>query len=224
MKNGHVKLLLGLSAIFGLVFGIPVSADKSDSVDVDVEFTFEPYLDVSLSSELLSIEGLTPGTFGESDPTNITIKTNNLTGYSMTATVGNATHASRQLENTAGATGYNFDMVTTDTEDDDLTGPKWGYRKVAGPTDTDGTWSSIKTALSGLPLYSDTGAEIAEISHSTVGPINHVVQFRIGAKAADDHLSGTYENVINFTVVANIIDEVLKSAPAPTPEPEPESV
>ena len=195
MKSGYTKCLLGLMiAILG--FATPVFAENTsmtDTAEADVDFTFEPYITVELSDEALFLGNLVPGTFGESAPIDIVVKTNSLQGYNMTATVGNDVCVTSELcfsgEVPADATPVNFTMVAADTTDDNLAEGYWGYRKSTG-------------ILASLPTKDNTGVVIKQVDSADVA-INDTIPFSIAAKASSSQFAGFYENNINFVVVTN---------------------
>ena len=193
MKYGHVKILLGISALATAVM-LPASAVKTESRDVEVEFTFDPYIDVSLSDDSLIISELAPGNFKDSNTINIGISTNSVAGYTMTATVGSSTYDSRSLE----YNGNEFQMVdNTAAPVASLGDSQWGFHPV---TLSGGTWVA-DTTYAGLPLYTATGVKISD---ADTGPVAHTIPFTIGAKAASSQTPGTYNNIVNFQIVPNI--------------------
>ena len=63
----------------------------SYSQAVDVSFTFNPTLSISLSSADLVISELVPGSIADSNTIDINVSTNTAFGYTLSANVGNAT-------------------------------------------------------------------------------------------------------------------------------------
>lgn len=182
MKVKHT--LLTLTMLLGGVFVAGNAGALTETREVDVEFTFGSVLTVSLSSADLLIDNLVPGGVKNSNEIEITVKTNNASGYKLSATVGDATNNSRDLKHSDGvaafqsiATGASLPALATDST--------WGYSIDSG------------ASFSGLPIYTDAGAELK----TTTGAVNETTKFLIGAKAATGQLSGDYTNVINFIAV-----------------------
>lgn len=205
--TGVIKFILSYSII--ILFTIPfiITAATSNQVaaltyrdTVNLQFTWNPAINISLSSADLVISNLTPGTSADSNVITINVGTNNSYGYILSATVGNATNASTNLVNTTDNTKLFTSLATTDSLATLTTDNTWGY---SFSTDSGTNWSNC----SGLPLYTDpTGVEL--INNNSTG--STPIEFKIAAKASAEQASGTYINTINFTAVAN---------PEPTPEP-----
>ena len=168
--------------------------------NVELQFTWNPTIRISLSSADLIIDNLTPGNSADSNTITINVGTNNMYGYTLSATAGNTTNASTNLVNTVDNTKL-FTSLATDASLASLTTDNtWGY---SFSTNSGTSWSNY----SGLPLYTAaSGAELVNNDGSGSTP----VQFKIAAKASTIQASGAYTNTINFTAVAN---------PEPTPQP-----
>lgn len=173
-----ITLILGGGLIAGSARAL------TETREVDVEFTFDSVLTMSLSSRDLLIDDLVPGGVKNSNEIEITVNTNNASGYKLSATVGDATNNSRDLRHSGGTAA--FASIAAGTS--------------LAALATDGTWGySIDSgaSFSGLPIYTDAGAELNSATGATVG----VTKFLIGAKAATGQLAGDYSNVINFIAV-----------------------
>ena len=161
----------------------------------DVQFTFNSTLSISLSDTDIIIGNLIPGQDDTSNAVDVVVNTNNLYGYTLTATVGSATKDYRDLRHTNGTASFasidvNSDLSTLSGESSSV----WGYT-----TSTNGTtWSNF----SGLPKYDDT-ANTAELNVTDSAAEDSTTSFKIGAFAAEGQLAGDYTNVINFAVVVN---------------------
>ncbi|MBR2544415.1 InlB B-repeat-containing protein [Candidatus Saccharibacteria bacterium] len=175
----------------------------SYSQAVDVSFTFNPTLSISLSSADLVISELVPGSIADSNTIDINVSTNAAFGYTLSANVGNATSYNTRnlirsdLENS-------FTSVAIDSSLDNLSSDNtWGFSYK--PSSDSASWASY----SGLPLYSDT--ENTKTLVDTNSPLDaQSIRFKIAAKAASTMPAGGYRNVINFIAVAK---------PEPTPAP-----
>lgn len=184
--------LLGFLA-FCAIFAREKTNAVTYSYDVDVNFTFNSVLSVSLSASNINLLDLVPGTSSVSNAVDISIGTNNAFGYTLKANVGSAENASRNMTHTNNvntftgiAVNANQASLTTDNT--------WGY---STSVDSGSTWSNY----SGLPLY--TAADSKTIV-SKNAPSSDVVKFRVGAKAASSQLAGDYSNKITFIIVSNI--------------------
>ena len=174
--------------------------------DIDMSFTFNPTLSVSLSSADLTIDSLSPGTAADSNIVTVNILTNSVVGYTLNATVGNnTTYNTRNLvhNNTSESASFasvDYSSTPTITSNTALSPSTWAY---SYSTNNGTTWANYN----GLPLYSDT-TNIATLK-DTDGPVSSStgdeVKFKIAAKADYDQQVGTYGNVVNFALVAKTI-------------------
>ena len=188
-------------AIFGILSQNSVFA-LTYSTDVNVQFTFNPALQIDLSSADLLISNLSPGTAADSNVIDVIVKTNNITGYTLNATVGNnTTYDTRDLVHEVSGSSANFASINYGSSLASLTTDNtWGY---SYSTDGGTNWEDYD----GLPLYSDA-TNIATLKDSTTPPATStgdVVNFKIAAKASTMQASGDYNNVINFIATANPI-------------------
>ena len=192
MQDKNRFLVVGmLVGLFGLAFVGSASA-LTYQEEIPVSFTFNRGLSLSVSASDLHIYNLTPGTSDDSNIITVTTTTNNVTGYSLTASVGSSTNASTNLVNGTNnfasiATNANLASLTTDNT--------WGY---SISTNNGSTWSNY----SGLPIY--TASSWKElVGVNTNGTTS--IKFKIGAKASAAQAAGDYTNVINFTATANYV-------------------
>ena len=198
MRRSYTNLLPKVMAVVlcsaGLCFvGANLVSALTYQTSEDISFTFNPSIAISLSSDLV-INNLTPGSSADSNVITVSTSTNNITGYVLTASVGNTTNTTTNLVNG----NYNFASVATNADLANLaTDNTWGY---SFSEDDGSTW----TNYSGLPLY--TSANWKEIITTNTKGITNL-KFKIGAKASTSQASGTYTNVINFTAVANAVPD-----------------
>ena len=205
-KNGKktIKILAMIVPGFVCIYGLSSLSANTYALtyqdNVELQFTWNPTIRISLSSADLIIDNLTPGNSADSNTITINVSTNNMYGYTLSATAGNTTNASTNLINTVDSTKL-FTSLATDASLASLTTDNtWGY---SYSTNNGTNWSNY----SGLPLYTAAaGAELVNNDGSGSTP----VQFKIAAKASNIQASGAYTNTINFTAVAN---------PEPTPQP-----
>ncbi len=161
--------------------------------EVNVRFTFNDVLSLTVDDELIDVGTLLPGSSAVSDPITLTVNTNYLYGYKLLATVGDTTHDYRELKREDGEQSF----VSLAVDSDVATLPDgdsvWGYAKsVDGGT----TWSNY----SGLPKY-DSNAKL--LNSSTGAAMNATTNFRVGAKVKGTQAPGTYSNVVNFVLLTN---------------------
>lgn len=204
MKRPTKILTILLTFSLAYLFNINLVNALTYQDELDVSFTFNSSISVSVSSTDLTIGSLNPGTYSDSNVVTITTSTNNATGYVLTATAGNgSTYTNTNLINS----GNSFTSLATSdsiasmaTADASQYG-RWGY---TFSTDSGTTWKNGTggNGYSGLPYYTATGAQI--VNTNTNGTSN--VQFKIGAKASTAQPSGAYKNVINFVATANPTD------------------
>ena len=221
MKVRHFITTCGVLIGAALITGITAkgaSATLTYEKSSDVQFTFEPMLDLDLSetsgasdpcglttSPAYCITGLAPGNIGVSNVVNAKVTSNNVAGWTLYATVGGAskepsgpTYADQKLV-LIGATGDDFDMIGSSATT--LSAGEWGYTLDGGTTYMD------------LPYYTTTTPKIINATVDSAGnpatgyagdTTNDGTDTQIGAYADASQISGTYGNVINFTATANI--------------------
>ncbi|MBR5939156.1 hypothetical protein IKZ77_01225, partial [Candidatus Saccharibacteria bacterium] len=161
----------------------------------DIQFTFNSTLSISLSDADIVIGNLIPGQDDTSNAVDVVVNTNNIYGYTLTATVGSAAKDYRDLRHTNGTANFasidvNSDLSTLSGESSSV----WGYTASTNGT----TWSNYN----GLPKYDDT-TNTAELNVTDGAAEDSTTSFKIGAYAAEGQLAGDYTNVINFVVVVN---------------------
>ena len=196
--TGKKKIILPCFAIILFVLNVNNVSAVTFQNNVDVEFTFNSTLSISLSSADLLIANLAPGASASSNTITVSVDTNNITGYTLSATVGDGTtYTNDKLVNSSSNT-Y-FDNLTSSSTLANFGNNKWGYAL--------GTISSSST-YSGLVYNTDTIINATTNASGTAatgytGTSN--TSFTIAAKASDTQASGDYKNIIVFTVVSNIV-------------------
>lgn len=187
--------MFGVLVAGGVFLGGNVNA-LTYSSDTKVEFTFNPTIGVALSSDL-HIDDLAPGSTSDSNIITVSVVTNTAYGYTLNATVGQATNYETRNLVLDGNNSYNFASINYGSSLASLTTDNtWGYAYL--PSTSGASW----TTYSGLPLYSDT-TNVATLISTDEAADNDSVQFKIAAKASNAMASGEYKNVINFIAVAN---------------------
>jgi len=192
------KVMYACFNVASILFGLSLVSNASALTyqdGTDVQFTFDSTLSIALSDADIVIGNLIPGQDDTSNAVDVVVNTNNLYGYTLTATVGSATKNYRDLRHTNGTAS--FASIDVDSDLSTLSGQSssvWGYT-----TSTNGTtWSNFN----GLPKYDDT-ANTAELNVTDGAAADSTTSFKIGAYAAEGQLAGDYTNVINFAVVVN---------------------
>ena len=196
IMRGFLLKILSIGLIFDTFVLCGMASALTYQEEIPVSFTFNRGLSLSVSASDLHIYNLTPGTSDDSNIITVTTTTNNVTGYSLTASVGSSTNASTNLVNGSN----NFASIATNASLSSLTTDNtWGY---SISTNNGSTWSNY----SGLPIYTASSwKELASVN--TNGTTS--IKFKIGAKASAAQAAGDYTNVINFTAVTNVSPESL---------------
>jgi hypothetical protein len=197
------SVFLGISALLGGFLLVPSASAHiprprylTYQTPVDIKFTFNSTLSISLSSADLLIANLAPGASASSNTITVSVDTNNITGYTLSAKVGDGTtYTNDKLINSSSNT-Y-FDNLTSSSTLSNFGNNKWGYAL--------GTISS-STTYSGLVYNTNTTINATTNASGTAatgytGTSN--TSFTIAAKASDTQASGDYKNVVIFTVVSN---------------------
>ncbi len=194
------KEVSGLLALTGICFGTLAGGAGNVSAltysdESNIQFSFSSTLSISISDADIVIGNLIPGQDDTSNAVDVVVNTNNLYGYTLTATVGDATKDYRDLRHTNGTTNIvsidvNSDLSTLSGQSSSV----WGYTVSTNGT----TWSNYN----GLPKYNDT-TNTAELRTTDGAAADSTTSFKIGAYAEEGQLAGDYTNVINFKVVSN---------------------
>ena len=195
MKVKHIISACGI-LLGGIVAVRSASAVVTYKSSAEVQFTFSSTLSLSLAEATQGggtnfvISDLAPGNSKLSNQVNVVVSTDNVTGYTMGASVGNST----DYNSTDLALGSDdaFSMISSGSS---LSAGEWGYT-------LNGT--AATPTYSNLPLYSTTPKTLVTTSAPTASG-GDVTPMWIGAYADASQLSGTYLNVINFTATANVV-------------------
>lgn len=188
-----INLILSFTNII-LCFSNDFVSALSYQTPVNVSFTFNPTISISMSNDL-TIPNLAPGTISDSNEINVNVSTNNVYGYNLYATVGNNTYDNTNLTDANNNTNYTFTAIspTANLPSLDIENT-WGY---SYSLDNGSTWSNYN----GLALYSsDTPTRL----NKTTEPSSDTINFKIAAKSSPTQASGEYSNVINFTAITKL--------------------
>ena len=174
------------------IFNNPYVSALSYQSSVDVGFTFNPILSVSLSSSDLVISNLVPGNTLDSNVINVSVASNASYGYTLSVIMNgnnsNLTHSN----------GTNiFSSIATNADLSDLDNSKdtniWGY-SYKDNTVVSPTWSN----------YNGLSSSNSTTLINTNNNVSSNLDFKIAAKASNTQPSGTYTGIINFTAVSNV--------------------
>ena len=189
----RAKLLSITSLLITGIVGVVVCGGSSSALSFqsnnEIQFTFNPTIQINMSGNLTIADLVPGGVASDSNVIDITVATNTENGFTLTSTVGNDTTAynSTSLKNG----NFSFSPVASLTNAlASIDNNKWGYNY---STDSGTTWAGYNA----LPLYNETGAEL----YDTNSAASQTVKFKIGAKAGSNQASGEYTNVINFIAV-----------------------
>ena len=190
----------------------------------NVQFTFEPTISVSVSDDLV-IDELSPGTAKDSNIVNVTVSTNVLAGYYLSATTGTK-NTNTDLSHTSGNdykfTNLSVNKTTVESFNDNTWG--YSYSNDGGATWVSGNVSNPVAGYNGLPKDNNdandanntndtnaTNSTSSELGKGGTTLINtnsdadsSTIKFKIGAKAAMTQSAGTYTNTINFYAVSKV--------------------
>ena len=210
MKKFNSQLLISLVCVMMLSFGIvimdsiPTSA-LTYQTTTDVEFTINPSINVSLSSNNLLISDLTPGTSSDSNIITVNVSTNAGYGYYLAATAGTST-GNTNLVNTNDSSRVFTNLSSNKASLSNFSDNTWGY---SYSTDNGTSWISgnndaATAGYNGLPLdNNDNGATGIQLASTDSYVSTNSIKFKIGAKASTTQSGGTYTNTVNFYAVAN---------------------
>lgn len=190
---GIISLILGgVILTQGVWAETPKGLSYQDSVKL--QFDWDSSLSMTIDDLNLIVNDLVPGgSAGVSNTINIGVTTNSGSGYTLSATVGNASNATTDL--TLAGVSTKFGMLGTSASVSSITSDDtWGYSINGGN-------------YSGLPVYTATAKTICATGGTpacgTITNNTSTNTFKISAKAGGTMARGDYTNVINFAVVAN---------------------
>ena len=126
----HTLYIVIIVMLFGLI--TVNNSDDASSLsyqsNIDIGFTFLPTLNVSLSSDSLTINNLIPGgNAADSNTITINVSTNIAEGYNLYAAVGNSNNGTTNLTNVSN-NNYTFTPLSSNiSELSNFTNNTWGY-------------------------------------------------------------------------------------------------
>jgi len=159
----------------------------------NVEALFIPTLSASVDNTAASVNGnqvINSTNKTTEIPLNLTVNTNNRTGYTATLSAETENTA---LTNNSSTTGARIDSVSTNLSLNNLPNNSWGYK------------FGSSTNYAPIPALS-TPAQILQTTGKTNG--NESSQLSIGMKLSDNLESGRYSNKLIFSILTNNYDRI----------------
>lgn len=198
--NKHTQIfgliVLALTMGVGIFTAAPTWAAVTKSQNVDVEFTFNSVITLTVDQNTMKVDRLTPGMSKDSNEIKLTVDTNSANGYYVAATTGTSNTNTDLTGTTGGAIAHladNDDKATLD----DMADNTWGVACVQGDVTLTGAH------YSGFPKDdgsngTTTGKRILDES-SWDG--TKIAKCKVGVKTSPVLSAGTYTNVVNFYAI-----------------------
>ena len=177
--------------------------------NANVEFTLNPTINITLSSNDLIIDNLAPGSASDSNIITATVSTNAGWGYYLSATA-NTSGGNTNLTHETSSTDVFTSLSSNAPDLPSMPDNTWGYSYCNNTTDCSNStnWISGDTGsaiagYNGLPLDgNDSGATgVKLLSTNSFSTSTSSIKFKIGAKAANTQAAGTYNGTVNFYAV-----------------------
>ena len=168
--------------------------------NIGLNFTINPSLSISVSSNDLVIPSLIAGSYDDSNSINVVVGSNTLSGYTVSANTSNEEMSDSSM---SGSSSHIFSSLSTEADLEDLSTADdntWGY---SYSLDSGSSWSNY----SGLSTSSN---RVLYDTNSSAD--NKTIGFKIGAKASSDQPSGVYTTTINFMAVSKVTPNSLLDA------------
>ena len=218
-KESRIRTITpAMAGIFGVLGFVGFSLSSINAfaevfeAEQGLSFTLNSSVAVSITggtgsgSDGLTIEDLVPGDYKDSNIITVTASSNNVSGYTLSSSVGSSTYASTELRRNGTETANIFTSLTESKASLSAFDPGyWGY---SYSTNGGTSWisgdivSGTSSGYNGLPIYTTT-TPIKLINSSSASSSS--IQFKIGAKATSSQVSGAYTNIINFIGVGKVI-------------------
>ena len=189
----HNFLWVNFRRNFTFLLGLCLSIFIFNFNSASVFALYTPTLSASMNQTSLQINGnqvINSTNKTTEIPLNLTINTNNKTGY--TATLSTETE-NTALTNAGSAVGAKIDSISTNSTLNNLPNNTWGYK------------FGMSTNYAPIPA-SSTPAQILQTTGKTNG--NESNQLSIGMKLSDNLESGRYTNKLIFSILTNNYDHI----------------
>ena len=189
MRKQHISYIVVILLSLINIANANNTSALSYSSNVNIGFTFNPTLSVSVSSSDLVISNLVPGSTLDSNTINVSVATNAPYGYTLSAMMNGSNSNLTHINNSINNANNVFSSISTDSSLPSLTTDNtWGYSyKLSNDTN----WNNYSG------LSTETSKTLVDSNDQTTTPID----FKIAAKAASTQASGTYTGTINFAAV-----------------------
>ena len=192
-QKSHSSKLFLLKNIFVVGAGFLISFFSLNFNTNEASALFTPTLSASVDNAAASVNGnqVINSTDKTTEiPLNLTVNTNNKTGY--TATLSSETE-NTALTNTTSITGAKINSISSAGLLGDFSNNTWGYK------------FGTSTSYAPIPA-SSTPAQILQTAGKTNG--NESNQLSIGMKLSDNLESGRYTNKLIFSILTNNYDHI----------------
>ncbi|MBR3322138.1 hypothetical protein IKG05_00645, partial [Candidatus Saccharibacteria bacterium] len=166
---------------------VPILSNNTNALgyssSAGLNFTINPSISVSVSGDLI-IDELAPGSSSDSNVINVTVLSNNSTGYTLSSTIGSSTnnYTDLRLNSNGSANGNNSDSGDSNSSNNNENINKftnldtnkaslsnfddnyWGYSYSvdSGTNWISGNTGSTANGYNGLPIYSSTGIKLVD--------------------------------------------------------------
>lgn len=203
--NKNIRLSLLITAIvLSLISTASYLLDNTSALsyqsNIGLNFTINPSLSISVSSNNLVIPSLIAGSYSDSNSINVVVGSNTLSGYTVSANTSNEEMSDSSM---SGSFSHIFSSLSTEADLEDLSTADdntWGY---SYSLDSGSSWSNYSgLSMSNNRVLYDTNSSA---DNKTIG-------FKIGAKASSDQPSGVYTTTINFMAVSKVTPNSLLDA------------
>lgn len=197
--NKHTKIfglsVLALAMGVGIFTAAPTWA-VSKSQEVDVEFTFNSVITLTVDQGTMKIESLTSGMSKDSNEIKLTVDTNYANGYYVAATAGKS-NTNTNLTGSKGGTIAHLSENDTKATLNDMADNTWGVACVEGDVTLTGV------PYSGFPKDDDKNGTVTGKHILDESSWNGVktAKCKVGVKTSPVLPAGTYTNVVNFYAI-----------------------
>ena len=181
------RALIVLSAIASVFIASPTFADTTASSDVIV--TVGPTISLELSAEDFLIDNVTAGVLTNSEAVTATAWTNSDYGFTLSVAAGDGEdYVTNDLIHETATSKFSSLATAGTISSSDFTTDSWGVSLDSG------------TTYYGVPYYENGTRSIYSSSTSGTDEIDILT----AAKAGTTMPAGDYQNILIFTVIANV--------------------
>lgn len=197
--NKHITLfglIISVLTVFGVAGASSVNAETTKTEEVELQFTLNPTLNLTVSSQEMKISDLMPGNAKDSNEITVTVTSNVVGGYYLAATAGTS---STDTKLKSGASAIESLDTTANLNNMTEAGSNtWGFRYAVGES------ALTNSKYNGLPKDGgDNGATGTKLTTTQDPAKTETVKCQVGVKVDSTLPPGTYQNVVNFYAVSN---------------------